>query len=235
MITASQFARQYASTWAVLTPMSEEFVRHVNGAWCERIYTPIRSKVSRYRRALVNEIAFQIFANKARTGRSSGLNELEEEVDIIFQKIIKNERWAWLSDTNELNDLERQEIDALAQRLRYFFLRDASVGLQFNPPFRGCGIIENAFGDVIKGDTLYEVKASGRFFRSVDLRQLLIYSALNKEAGTYQFTDIGMYNPRIGIYYQGKLSEVCYEVSGRSGEELLGDIIERAAGSDISR
>src|SRR3954452_10876961 len=35
MITASQFARQYASTWAVLTPMSEEFVRHVNGIWCE--------------------------------------------------------------------------------------------------------------------------------------------------------------------------------------------------------
>jgi hypothetical protein len=44
-----------------------------------------------------------------------------------------------------------------------------------------------------------------------------------------------MDNPRIGIYYQGKLSEVCYEVSGRSVEELLGDIIERAAGSDISR
>jgi hypothetical protein len=231
MITASQFARQYASTWAILTPMSEEFVRHVNGAWCERIYTPIRSKVSRYRRALVNEAAFQIFANETR----SGLYRREEDIDIIFQKIMANERWSRHGDTNEINEFERQEIDYLAQRLRYFFLHDTSVGLQFNPPFRGCGIIDNAFGDVIKSNTLYEVKASGRFFRSVDLRQLLICSALNKEAGTYEFTDIGMYNPRIGICYQGKLSEVCYEVSGRSAEELLGDIIERAAGSDISR
>jgi len=44
-----------------------------------------------------------------------------------------------------------------------------------------------------------------------------------------------MYNPRIGIFFQGQLSEVCYEVSGRSADELLTDIIERASGADISR
>jgi hypothetical protein len=235
MITASQFARQYASAWAVLTPMSEEFVRRVNGASCERVYTPVRSKVSRHRRASVNEIAFQLFAKEGRTGRGLGLYEREEEAHKIFRELIENERWARLGNANELNEFEQQEIDNLAQRLRFFFLRDTSVRLRFNPIFSGCGIIDDAFGDVIKGNTLYEVKASGRFFRSVDLRQLLIYSALNKEAGSYEFDEIGMYNPRIGIFYQGKLSEVCYEVSGRSAEELLGDIIERAAGSDISR
>ena len=69
----------------------------------------------------------------------------------------------------------------------------------------------------------------------MDLRQLLIYSALNKEAGTHDFAQVGMYNPRVGIYYEGQLSEVCYEVSGRSAQELLADIIDRASGSDISR
>ena len=236
MITASEFARQYASTWAVLTPMSEEFVRHVNGVWCERMFAPVRSRVSRYRRALVNEVAFQIFAKEAQnraTERSLFVSQVA--ADAMLQEIVSDQRWARLGEAQQLNIYERHEISALVHRLRLFFLRDIDCGLQFNPLFYGCGIIDNSYGDVIKGKVLYEVKAGGRFFRSIDLRQLLIYSALNKQAGTYEFTDIGMYNPRIGIYYQAQLSEVCYEVSGRSAEELLSDIIERASGSDISR
>lgn len=103
------------------------------------------------------------------------------------------------------------------------------------PGFRGCGIIDNCVGDVISGDTLFEIKAAGRFFRSVDLRQLLIYAALNREANAYRIANIGVVNPRLGIYYRGSLAEVSYEISGKAADELLADIVQVAAGADISR
>src|ERR1700676_3761976 len=94
MITASQFARQYASAWATLSPMSEEFVRHVNGASCERVYSPVRFRVSPLRRSLVNEIAFRIFMRQARDGsRSKGPSDI---VETTFHDITRDERWARL-------------------------------------------------------------------------------------------------------------------------------------------
>jgi hypothetical protein len=216
--------------------MSEEFVRHVNGAWYERVYSPVRYRVSPSRRSLVNEIAFRIFLRQARDGsRSRGLLSASDVVDATFQEIITDERWARLSGAAPIDIYERREINTLRNRLRTFFPHDSAVEIKLEPKFRGCGIIDASSGDIIKGNALYEVKAAGRFFRSIDLRQLLVYSALNKQAGTYEFSDIGIFNPRIGVYYQSSLSEVCYEVSGRSADELLGDIIERASAADISR
>ena len=82
---------------------------------------------------------------------------------------------------------------------------------------------------------MYEIKAAGRFFRSIDLRQLLVYSALNRQAASYDLDSLGVFNPRIGIYYTGSLGEICFEVSGKSADELLSDIVQIAAGADISR
>ena len=237
MIDAAQFARSYASTWAVLTPMSEEFVRHVNGVWCKRIFPAVRSRrVLQSRRAFINEVAFRIFSREAQGGQTArSLFVGEKEATDELQRLMLDERWARFGDVAGFNVYERHEITALLYRLRAFFQRDKGDALQLNPAFPGCGIIDKSYGDVIKGKALYEVKAGGRFFRSIDLRQLLVYSALNKEASAYAITDIGMFNPRVGIYYQAQLAEVCYELSGRSEEELLSDIIERTSTSDISR
>src|SRR5262245_60132705 len=125
MITASQFARSYASTWAVLTPMSEEFVRHVNGVWCERIFAPVRSRVSRFRLAVVNEVAFQIFLKEAQNDRPvRSLFVSEKEADEILQAVISDRRWTNLGTVARFSIDERHEITALFYRLKHFFLGD---------------------------------------------------------------------------------------------------------------
>ena len=102
--------------------MSEQFVRNVNGAWCEELYRPIRSRVSQHRRALVNEIAFRLFSNEAATGRRSGSPFVrEDEANEIFEEIIQSERWAHLRRVAEPDIYERREISVLKHRLRHFF------------------------------------------------------------------------------------------------------------------
>ena len=235
MISETQFARQYASAWRTLTPMSEQFVRNVNGAWCEQVFSPIRSRLLPFRRWLRNEIAFRVFvADMQVSPRPQSLFISNDMVNQIFDNIQTDERWRKLRVQDPLYQPERQEVETIWRRLIQFFCRDTAFTNVLSPSFSGCGIIDSCAGDIICGDTLYEVKAAGRFFRSIDLRQLLIYSALNKQAGTYGFVNIGVFNPRVGVCYRSPLSEVCYEVSGKSADELLGDIIETASGADIS-
>jgi hypothetical protein len=134
-----------------------------------------------------------------------------------------------------LNTYERNESNVLYRRLSHFFARRTPKDIVTLPEFHGCGFIDRCAGDIIVEDTLYEVKAGGRFFRSIDLRQLLVYSMLNRRAGTYDVTKLGMFNPRVGIYYEASLAEICYEVSGKGPDELLSDIAEAVSGADISR
>jgi hypothetical protein len=90
-------------------------------------------------------------------------------------------------------------------------------------------------GDVYCSNTLYEIKAGERLFRSIDVRQLLTYAALNKADPCRTLTDIGLFNPRSGLSFTASLEEVCIEVAGLRTEELLGEIVRVISSGDTSR
>ena len=70
--------------------------------------------------------------------------------------------------------------------------------------------------------------------RSIDLRQLLTYAALNKSSGGFELNRIGLFNPRRGIFAEFSLDEVCLGVSGTTAEILLSEIIVTISSGDMS-
>ena len=61
-------------------------------------------------------------------------------------------------------------------------------------------MIDLGKGDLISSDALFEIKAGDRFFRSVDVRQLIMYGALNSVSQSYQINRLGLFSiPRVGI------------------------------------
>jgi hypothetical protein len=214
--------------------MTEDFVRHVNGSWCASRFTPLRSaRVRRERHAIINEAAFRAFVvNESRNGKSTAASP-SELLLAAMAELSSDPLWAGKVD--QLAEHEWQQANELRWRLSTFFDERRSGNLVMFPKFKGCGLLDECAGDVLTGQTLYEVKAGGRFFRSIDLRQLLIYSMLNWRGGTYEIKNVGMFNPRVGIYYEAELSEVCYQVSGKSADELFTDMSQVVSGSDFSR
>jgi hypothetical protein len=236
VISETEFARRYTSTWRMLTPMTEDFVRHVNGSWCVERFAPLRSrKVRRERHAIINEVAFRAFVLGLGAKATDQSNPISPSrlLNAAISELSDDQLWA--RKASPLDQDEHIQANELRQRLTIFFDNKDSGDLVLFPKFRGCGLLDECAGDVLVGNTLYEVKAGGRFFRSIDLRQLLIYSMLSWRGGDYSIKRLGMFNPRIGIYYEEELGEICQEVSGTSSNELFAEISQVVSGSDFSR
>ena len=81
---------------------------------------------------------------------------------------------------------------------------------------------------------LWEIKAGDRKFRSVDLRQVIVYAALNRASDQHDIKGLGLVNPRMGISFKAELDEFCLEMSGKPSGELLGEVVYYISSGDIS-
>jgi hypothetical protein len=67
VISVSGFARIYSSTWNSLAPTTDLFVKKINGFLAVREFPRIESVTAPERRAFINEIGFELFAEAIRT------------------------------------------------------------------------------------------------------------------------------------------------------------------------
>jgi hypothetical protein len=236
--SAVAFARDHASIWRSLTPTAEIFVRRLNADLYEREYAPLKSAVEPDRRALVNEIAFRLFSmaiTEKWQGRSVADQAIEQARNDV-QRASEKFYGAASAQTMGLNKSETEEVLNLFERLRRFFTRASErQGIELSPRFVGCGILDTCAGDIYFPTTLFEVKAGDRSFRSIDVRQLLIYAALNKASGARELTQIGLFNPRTGVSFVAGLDDLCLDISGRPSGDLLTEIIRMVSSGDVSR
>ena len=85
-----------------------------------------------------------------------------------------------VNDIAELTEEERVEAVLLGRQLVTFIKERMTVRpVIVDPRFRGCGLLEEAEGDVLAGRTLLEIESVERTFRSGDFRQVIVYGALN--------------------------------------------------------
>lgn len=103
------------------------------------------------------------------------------------------------------------------------------------PKFSGLGKLNTCEGDVFADGTLYEVKAGGRPFRSLDLRQLILYLTLNRFSGQYDIQNLGLYNPRQGFHFLIPHNEFSMHFSGLSSEELCHRVSYELTIADLDR
>jgi len=229
VIDASSFAAHHNAFWADHTPTSEHFVRRLNLEHTERWSPPIDKPEEQIRAAFVSEFAFSQFC-----GQADGVNAAQLDTIAIAET---RKRLLPLMDNPATLDepftkAEKDQAQKLENNLTGFFRRGA---LRTRPVFKGCGYIDASEGDVISGSCLFEIKAVDRPFRSVDIRQLVTYCALNHASGQFELDSLGVFNPRRGLWFAMSFDEVCREISGQSAQDLFDGVVHSISSGDISR
>ena len=234
VIDASTFASSYNAFWGEAAPTLEHFIRHLNLRHLERFEVPVNGNKSG-RRAVVAEYAFSIFYEHwADRENVKAADQKSKEAWIQMERRLKPFLGKGISLENPLNEDEENEVFKLSRRLQRFFAGPL-YPTEVRPVLPGCGFVDASEADVLVASTLFEVKTVNRSFRSVDVRQLIAYAALNHSSRQLEIEEIGLINPRMGVVFQMPLEEVSREISGRSAEELLSVVVHAFSSGDISR
>jgi len=231
LIDASTFAAHHNAFWASYTPTSEHFVRRINLEYADRWTPPLDKPDGPIRAAYVAELAFA-----GMCARFDGLPK--GKVKELVLEEAKNRLRPLLEDPltldQEITPIEQNQISGLEESLTSFFLH-RKLPTTTRPLFSGCGYIDTSEGDIMSGKCLFEIKSVDRPFRSVDIRQLVTYCALNQISGDFELETIGVFNPRRGLYFEMSVEDVAHEASGLPAQELFDMIIHAVSSGDISR
>ena len=131
---------------------------------------------------------------------------------------------------------EKAEVRVLADRLiRFVGQRTGTSGPIFKPRFSGQGAIEPCEGDVQAGDSLIEVKSVDRGYRSIDLRQSLIYAALDYLAGNSRYSELVIYNSLAGTSITTTPDQLVLAAGGKTKEEFFHEFSFAVGSGEISR
>ncbi len=235
MIDAATFSSAYHAFWNSYTPMCEHFVRRLNLEGLNRFAPPLAPSEGSKRRALVAEYGFSLFvASRAFNWMKKKRSEIEEEAWLATKVRLAPYVDRGIDLTNVFTEEERIEVDAISARLSQFFARSKKPVIT-RPVFAGCGYVDASEADVVSASTIFEVKTVERPFRSSDVRQVIMYAALNFTSRQYQIDKIGLLNPRSGKFCRFDLDFVCAEISGTSAQDLFMTIVEAISSGDISR
>lgn len=239
MISEIVFARDFSSFWRITTPTIEGFVRRLNSGLYDRDFGPLRAATAPDRRSFVNEVAFELFCGRVAAAQRGEERQLLDDMLRSAAAVVREAATRMLREGDYDADLSQEECDDVREQVRRLIQRllSASPLTQFvlRPQFPDCGTIDTCHGDVLAGEILFEIKAGARAFRSIDVKQLVTYLALNHASRRYAINLVGLVNPRIGISVEMTVSEFCYEVSGRDAAGLLGSIVHGISSGDISR
>jgi hypothetical protein len=236
MIDASTFAISFNAFWHAYAPTCEHFVRRLNLDGLERFQRPMRQSTKTRRRALIAEYAFSLFVERRKSSIAGSAIAPEALEHVAWSATVK--RLApyanqGLDIEHLLDGDEDREVEEISSSLARFF--NASKPIVLRPIFAGCGYVDASEGDVIFGSTLYEVKTVERPVRSSDIRQTITYAALNAASHQFNIENVGLFNPRRGLYCDIGIEHICSEISGRPAQELLEIVIQALSSGEISR
>jgi hypothetical protein len=224
VISEQELANLHSEFWRQLLPMCENYVRSRNRQ-LGRFAPPLASKLPAHSRGTINEFGFRLFA--ASEILDSDIDDLP--ADIVAHSYLEAMTYIYgpkASIENGSDAQSIQEAKSLAKRLRLFFQKANARPLTVFPAFNGCGVVDECVGDVIGGDSLFEVKAGGRNFRGIDIRQVLVYCALNYASPVHSISRVCLVNPRGGVFLEESLEDLARDASGRSSADVLSELIE---------
>jgi hypothetical protein len=130
-----------------------------------------------------------------------------------------------------LTEPERLEVTLIQQNIAHYAATLRRP--RYFHPVPGCGVVDAAVADIRHDHGLVEIKAVARPFRGTDLRQVLVYAAMEYASGT-TIEDVSLYNPRRAKLFASPLEEVAFGVSGRSAVELMQDLVDSLVGFQVS-
>ena len=242
MISEITLAKHFSSLWDMITPNSENVIKSLNKTLIGlRRYPFNYSKPER--RALINEIGFELFSQTLQRSDAGpdGISLAGRRAMAIAAAQANQSRFEHhakdiLVDPSQIEMLESMSIaNTLSSYVREIRLHTTDRQVSLRPDLRGCGILDKCEADLLVGDILIEVKSGDRNFRSLDLRQLLIYATLNYIEGTHKIRKISCVNPRRAVYFLVDIDTVCLQIANRSSQELFGELSYALSSGGISR
>lgn len=213
MISETSFSRGYSSFWTEYFPWLNSYCQFLNKYKLQEVHSPISETDLPEHRAINNTIAFFHFRNIASNSKFA--LELSRDEGVLFMKRFqRNNIDTYLFDESDRKIILKQ-VQNLVSRYKNSIL--------INPFFPGCGILDNCCGDIIQGKTLSEIKAGDRQIIPADLRQLIVYSALNwiSTSIKYEFDMIEIYNPRVGYSWSSSIDEFIFSIADISKEDIF--------------
>jgi hypothetical protein len=241
VISVSAFCKVHSSFWKAVAPTTDIFVRRLNLGHYEREFPEMTIPTQPIRRGFINEVAFSVFCQSVKRGQAwpppkLSKAELDEAVTSIRPLTVRKEGHGEAKQGDDFVSEELLDIEEQRDRLmRFFFLNRSIDPLVLEPTFPGCGMIDTSKGDLIASNILYEVKAGDRLFRSIDVRQLIMYSTLNHVSKRFRIERLGLFNPRIGISATIPIDDLCFEISGKNSAELFSEIAAVVSSGEVSR
>jgi hypothetical protein len=235
MISEKEFATGFTGFWAECLPLlSPQVIAEFNlkGTPLPKgrrdLVKPLASSSDSSNNDVIAETAFGLFAASVK-----------KEMDVLTlardQALIKGIGDSAIARIGGLRGYGRtkryfantptDQAVELARRLEKFFASRAEERpITIQPRFKGCGILDSCYGDILASTTLYESKMVDRNMRSADLRQLLIYCSLNYRSLQYAIERVTVLNVRRAIVYEFSIEYLAQRASGKTAPELFHEI-----------
>jgi hypothetical protein len=246
MISERTFARSFQSFWDELLPLlTPSFVHVISELYRERLtddfgflLDPIARRADADS-AMIAEFAFYLTKNATEGGisiRAAYDNpSLRSDAMITAATVVRSYEGAMQYPTSDLREDELREGFEIAENYRRFFDQTPTKGaIEFLPKIRGAGFLQNCQADISIGNALFEVKTVSRNLGNKDIKQLLVYLALQAATGNRRWSVGGFFNPRKADYVQFAIDEVLPQMSGgRSSSEVYHALLEFVSHSDV--
>ncbi len=218
MISERLIAEKFSAVWKEHLPfLTTNFIRVLNEG---HVYTVNQSEVAfsenaNIRYDLISEFAFN--ASEIIFNENKSFETITADNQYIYS-LLKDTAKSINREFPELelslSETEKNEAKLIAFNIIEFINRIKKNSCQFKPRLIGYGIIPEIKADLLIDDTLFEIKTVNRNFRSTDLKQLLIYIALQHMSSDAKWQYAGLYNPRRGIYCRFYIKRLIYDLSG---------------------
>lgn len=227
MITEKHFVHSYSSFWKDLLPMENEYIRLINSS-AELVFDELVCRTDPAHRGLINELASLIYAESVfRDMQVLDVSLLNvDELERRAIQHVKQMRQFNRTGPGRLDAEERQEACDLAVRISTCVRYIGPKRIRVIVPLPGCGRVDGCSADMVLDDALVEMKCGQRHFRSVDMRQLLVYAALNYASKSMDIDKLILVNPRCGTLHREPVEIVCRRLSGSSAADVLGQIVD---------
>lgn len=213
MISETNFSKGYSSFWAEYFPWLNSYCQSVNKYNLHNERQCISEIDLAEHRAINNSIAFLHFRNIA--SHPDYDLKLSRDEGISFMRRFQRNSLS----TYSFNESDQKIILAQVKNLTSRYSKDVLI----SPFFPGCGILDNCYGDIIQGNKLTEVKAGNRQIIPADIRQLLVYSALNwiSSSEKYEIEALEIYNPRVGYSWSSNIDDLLISIADIPKEDVL--------------
>lgn len=233
MISERAFCANFSTFWRETLPNLEAVVRGVNLGY-ERFREPLISRVAAERRDLISETTYRVFFKAAQHSETVTRSLIDEAGTEAFAYLRTRVTHLW-NDVFYLSDSEYLEIseayEAIRSHFRWNMFNPSKI---MRPAFRGHGIVSNCEGDFSTGDSLHEMKYVDRSYRGNDLKQLLVYSALQFFETGDEFETLFLFNPFYGTSFKTSVQDIVFSAAGISSIEFYNRVSYALSSGEIS-